>query len=143
MNNLLYVYALCVVALFIKMFAISCYQGFYRIKNKAFKNVEDADFVSVAARAAELPQVARAGQAWANDLENIPLFWVLGGLCVALNAAPELMLWLFCIFTVARILHTAAYLLAIQPWRTVFYTVGIICLLVMAINAAMAAWQHL
>ena len=40
MDNLLYVYALCSVLLFIKMFAISCYQGFYRIKNKAFKNIE-------------------------------------------------------------------------------------------------------
>jgi hypothetical protein len=47
MNNLLHIYAFCVVLLFFKMLAISCYQGFYRIKNKAFKNTEDANFVSV------------------------------------------------------------------------------------------------
>ena len=79
MNNLLHIYAFCVILLFLKMLAISCYQGFYRIKNKAFKNTEDANFVSVQARPEELPQVIRASQAWANDLENIPVFWVLGG----------------------------------------------------------------
>lgn len=35
----------------------------------------------------ELPQVGRAARAWANDLENIPLFFVLGGLCVVAGTA--------------------------------------------------------
>lgn len=85
MNSLLYVYALCTVLLFVKMFGISAYQGYYRIKNRAFKNIEDAGFLKVPAHTAELPQVARAQQAWLNDLENIPIFWVLGALCIFLN----------------------------------------------------------
>ena len=31
----------------------------------------------------------------------------------------------FTIFAVARILHTVAYLRAMQPWRTIFYGIGI------------------
>ena len=134
MNNLLHIYAFCVVLLFFKMLANSCYQGFYRIKNKAFKNTEDANFVSVQARPEELPQVTRASQAWANDLENIPVFWVLGGLCIALNLSSDFIIWVFCIFTIARITHTVTYLSAIQPWRSISYAVGIICLIILAIQ---------
>lgn len=134
MNNLLHIYAFCVVLLFFKMLVISCYQGFYRIKNKAFKNAEDANFVSVQARPEELPQVTRASQAWANDLENIPVFWLFGGLCIALNLSSDFIVWIFCIFTIARITHTITYLSAMQPWRSISYAVGIICLIILAIQ---------
>lgn len=42
MTSALTVYALCVVVLFLKMFAISCYQGLMRIRFRAFTNAEDA-----------------------------------------------------------------------------------------------------
>lgn len=81
------------------------------------------------AQAAERPQVIRAAKVWANDLENIPLFFALGGLAVALEAATLQVLWLSVVFTVARVLHTLAYLRGLQPWRTLFYGIGVICLL--------------
>lgn len=132
MNSLLYVYALCTVLLFVKMFGISAYQGYYRIKNKAFKNIEDAGFLRVPAYTAELPQVARAQQAWLNDLENIPIFWVLGALCIFLNTDNIITKWLFIIFTFSRVTHTLTYLTSMQPWRTISYSVGVLCLFVMA-----------
>ena len=134
MDNILHVYALCMLLLFIKMFAISCYQGFHRIKNKAFRNVEDAGFLKVAAQTTELPQVVRAHQAWLNDLENIPLFWVLGGLCIVLNTNYTMTVWLFSIFTFFRVIHTITYLNSIQPWRTIAYVAGVVCLFIMAIQ---------
>ncbi|MFW2095595.1 MULTISPECIES: MAPEG family protein [unclassified Acinetobacter] len=137
MNNLLHIYAFCVILLFLKMLAISCYQGFHRIKNKAFKNTEDANFVSVKVRPEDLPLVVRASQAWANDLENIPVFWVLGALCIALNLNSDFIVWVFCIFTIARFTHTVTYLSAIQPWRSISYAVGIICLILLAIKIVM------
>lgn len=72
------VYALCVLVLFLKMLAISCYQGFFRLRFRAFTNHEDAAFFHRDANPQELPQVSRAEKAWANDLENIPLFFILG-----------------------------------------------------------------
>jgi glutathione S-transferase len=122
------VYALCVLVLFIKMLAISCYQGYFRLRHLAFINSEDAGFFKRAANSQELPQVSRGARAWANDLENIPLFFVLGGLCVALEATSVATSWLSCTFTVARVMHTLMYLNGRQPWRTVAYCVGVACL---------------
>lgn len=137
MSSTLSVYALCVLVLCLKMLAISCYQGFHRLRHLAFSNPEDAGFFRRAANAEELPVVRRAARAWSNDLENIPLFFVLGGLCVALHTA-----WLpsvtgFCLFTLARVLHTLMYLSARQPWRTLAYAVGLASLLQLAVLIAL------
>ncbi|WP_409314736.1 MAPEG family protein [Pseudomonas putida] len=129
MSSALQVYALCVVVLFLKMFLVSCYQGYHRLRFVAFTNPEDAAVFRRIAQAAERPQVIRAAKVWANDLENIPMFFALGGLAVALEASTLPVLWLSVVFTVARVLHTLAYLRGLQPWRTLFYGIGIICLL--------------
>lgn len=129
MSSALQAYALCVVVLFLKMFLVSCYQGYHRLRFVAFTNPEDAAVFRRVAQAAERPQVIRAAKVWANDLENIPLFFALGGLAVALEAATLPVLWLSVVFTVARVLHTLAYLRGLQPWRTLFYGIGVICLL--------------
>lgn len=129
MSSALQVYALCVVVLFLKMFLVSCYQGYHRLRFVAFTNPEDAAVFRRIALAAERPQVIRAAKVWANDLENIPMFFALGGLAVALEAATLPVLWLSVVFTVARALHTLAYLRGLQPWRTLFYGIGVICLM--------------
>ena len=123
------VYALCVVVLFLKMFLVSCYQGYHRLRFVAFTNPEDAAVFRCAAQAAERPPVQRAAKVWANDLENIPAFFALGGLAIALETAAQPTLWLSIAFTLARVLHTVTYLLGVQPWRTVLYGVAVICLL--------------
>ena len=128
MNELLKVYALCVLVLCLKMFAISCYQGFFRLRGLAFTQWEDAAFFNRAAQSEELLQVARAAKAWANDLENIPLFFVLGGLCVALEGHSVAAVWLCGGFTLARLAHTVSYLKGWQPWRTLAYGLGVACL---------------
>jgi len=51
----------------------------------AFTNPEDAAFFNRAPQPDELPQVGRAARAWANDLENIPLFLSSAG-CVSWRA---------------------------------------------------------
>jgi len=132
MNVALSVYACCVVVLFIKMLAISCYQGYFRLRYLAFTNSEDAALFRRSACPAELPQVTHAAQAWRNDLENIPLFFALSGLAVALETPSTPNAWLMGLFTVARILHTATYLASIQPWRTVSYALGVFCLIGLA-----------
>lgn len=130
-------YSLCVVALFLKMFAISVYQGFYRLSRRTFINPEDAEVFNKPPAAVELPQVERAAKAWLNDLENIPIFLGLGIAYVLIGASPEAATRLFCTFTIARVLHTLTYLLGWQPWRTITYAVGILCLLGMSWNIGM------
>lgn len=143
MSILLPAYALCVVILFLKMLGISCYQGYYRISRRTFQNAEDARFVGRQASAEELPQVVRAAKAWGNDLENIPLFFVLGGLCVALDTAASASVAFFCLFTAARVIHTLCYLNQWQPWRTLAYAIALACLLGMAAMVAVRALAYL
>ncbi|WP_339532646.1 MAPEG family protein [Pseudomonas mucidolens] len=132
MSSALHVYAACVLVLSGKMWAISCYQGFFRLRQRAFTNPEDAGFFGRNANLQEWPEVSRAAKAWANDLENIPLFFVLGGLCLALHTPSVATAWLCALFSVARVLHSVMYLRGRQPWRTLAYAVGMICLLGLA-----------
>jgi glutathione S-transferase len=132
MDPALYWYSICTVALFLKMLALSSYQGFHRISTLTFTNPEDAGAVGRQPAAEELPQVRRAARAWLNDLENLPIFFALGIAYVLLGASPAAAPWLFLTFTIARIIHTLMYLLGHQPWRTIAYGVGIGCLLGMS-----------
>lgn len=97
-----------------------------------FKNPEDAKLVGRSSSAEELPQVIRGQQAWLNDLENIPLFFALGALSVMLDTPAGPTVWLFCLFTAARVTHTLTYLARWQPWRTIAYAVGVGCLVGLA-----------
>jgi glutathione S-transferase len=132
MEPALYWYSICAVALFLKMLALSSYQGFHRISTLTFTNPEDAGVVGRQPAAEELPQVRRAARAWLNDLENIPIFFALGIVYVLVGASPEAAPWLFLTFTTARILHTLMYLLGLQPWRTIAYAIAVGCLLAMS-----------
>ncbi|QXI36876.1 MAPEG family protein [Pseudomonas xantholysinigenes] len=132
MSAVLAVYASLVVVLCLKMLAISCYQGYYRLRHLAFMNPEDAAVFKRPAQQQERPEVLRVMQAWRNDLENIPLFMTLGGLAVALEAPAALMAGVGGMFTLARVLHTVTYLAQLQPWRTLSYGVGVLCLLGLA-----------
>jgi uncharacterized membrane protein YecN with MAPEG domain len=121
-------YALITVILFFKMFALSVIQGRARTSTKTFVTPEDARFFGTTIAADELPIVKRAAMAWRNDLENIPIFLFLAMIYVTLGCWPAGAFIYFSVFAVARILHTVAYLNSLQPWRTVFFTLGaVVC----------------
>jgi uncharacterized MAPEG superfamily protein len=68
-----------------------------------------------------------------NDLENILPFLIVALLYALSGPAFGLAAALFVTFTVARLLHTAAYVAEMQPWRSIFYEVGQISLVVTTI----------
>lgn len=127
MNEIVDWYALTAVLLFVKMLAVSLYQGFHRISKRTFAVPEDAALVGQQAADKELPQVQRASQVWRNDLENIPIFLILAIAYIWVKASPTIAVWLFPIFVAARYLHTLFYLYGLQPWRTIAYGIGILC----------------
>jgi len=128
-------YALTTVILFFKMFAISIVQGLGRVNAKQFVTAEDARFFAHAPPAPdEAPIVKRAQMAWRNDLENIPIFLLVGLIYVTLGCWPKGAFIYFTIFVVARILHTVAYLNGWQPWRTIFFTFGMVACVALAIQ---------
>lgn len=132
MEETVYWYALSAVLLFFKMLLVSVYQGYHRIGKMTFRTPEDAAYMGRQPASEELPQVQRAARAWQNDLENIPAFLALGVAYVWVGASPAAAAWLFPTFIAARYLHTLFYLAGLQPWRTLAYTVGIVCMGVMS-----------
>jgi glutathione S-transferase len=120
--------ALPAAVLFLKMFAISGYQGFHRITKKAFQNPEDARvFGRNEPLPAELPQVQRAALAWRNDLENIPMFLILVLVWLGMGASADAVSIYCWTFVAARVVHTVVFLAGLQPWRTLAYSLGVAC----------------
>lgn len=127
-------YALTAIVLALKMSAISFVQGRARTAAKAFANPEDAAMFGGTIVPQEVAGVQRASKAWMNDLENIPIFLILA-LVYAIAGLSSTAFIIYCVvFTVARILHTIFYLSAVQPWRTIAYTVGALTSLALMIH---------
>ena len=130
-------YTITAIVLSLKMAAISIAQGRARVAAGVFVNPEDAKSFAGKESSTEAPAVERASRAWRNDLENIPIFLLLGLIYVTLGCSPEGAYIYFTVFIVARILHTVAYLNAWQPWRTIFFTVGMVVCVALSIQILM------
>jgi uncharacterized MAPEG superfamily protein len=131
---LLNMYALTAVILTFKMFAVSIVQGRGRLDSTIYTVPEDARLFRGKLEAQEASSVQRASNCWRNDLENIPTFLILAGIYVAAGLSAK---WfsIYCVtFLVMRILHTFFYLNAMQPWRTIAFTVGTFAMFAMAIH---------
>jgi glutathione S-transferase len=131
---LLKMYALTAVILTFKMFAVSIMQGLGRVGSTIYTVPEDAKLFAGKLEAQEAPSVQRASNCWRNDLENIPIFLILAGIYVAAGLSAQAFAIYCGIFMVMRILHTFLYLNALQPWRTVVFTIGLLAMFAMAIH---------
>jgi glutathione S-transferase len=135
---LLRIYALTAIVLTFKMIAISLAQGRGRVSSQVFTNPEDAQLFGGKLEATEAAAVQRASSAWRNDLENIPIFLILAWIYVAAGLSTGAFEIYCVVFVVARILHTVFYLNAVQPWRTIAFTVGAVAMIALAIHLLFA-----
>ncbi|MGH7838262.1 MAG: MAPEG family protein [Candidatus Binataceae bacterium] len=132
---LLKVYALTAVVLTFKMIANSVVQGIGRSRAGVFTLPEDAKTFGGKLEASDAPTVQRASGAWRNDLENIPIFLILGWIYVSAGGLSTGWFEIYCVvFVIARILHTIFYINAVQPLRTIVYVVGLAMTIAMAIH---------
>jgi uncharacterized MAPEG superfamily protein len=131
---LLQTYALTAVVLEFKMAAIALVQGRGRVSTGQYVLPEDAQLFRGTESEHEAPIVDRASRAWRNDLENIPIFLILAGIYVMAGLSATAFAWYCWIFMVMRIIHTYTFIQAIQPWRTISYTIGAIVMIVMMIH---------
>lgn len=136
MNAAFTYWFVCVAVLWLKMFANSVVQGVYRIRNRSFTRPDDAAYFGkgVAVREEELPIVQRASACWRNDLENIPIFLIIGLGFVLANGPAGAALIYFALFTIARIAHTIFYLRPMQPWRNLAFQLGTFTTLVIIVH---------
>ena len=132
--TLLKMYAIAAILLALKMAAISVVQGRARVGTGIFVNAEDARTFGGKEAPEEAPMVRRAARAWRNDLENIPIFLILAWIYVAAGLST-LAFEIYCIvFVLARIAHTICYLNAVQPVRTIVFTIGALMTLALIIH---------
>jgi uncharacterized MAPEG superfamily protein len=131
---LMRLYALTAIILSLKMSAIGIVQGRARTSAKKFANPEDAKMFGATLVEQEVPGVQRAAKAWLNDLENIPMFLILALVYAIAGLSPNAFIVYCAVFTIARILHTIFYINAVQPWRTISYSVGAIAMFALIIH---------
>jgi uncharacterized MAPEG superfamily protein len=131
---LLRMYVITTIVLALKMAAISIVQGRARIRAGIFPNPEDARAFGGQHASADAPLAERANKAWRNDLENIPIFLIIAWVYVAAGLAAGAFVIYCIVFMAARIIHTICYLNAIQPGRTIAFTVGALTTLALMIH---------
>lgn len=95
----------------LKVLVMAPLTGKQRYTKKVFANEEDAK------RGGRVkfddPDVERVRRAHLNDLENIPVFWLLGALYLTTGPSASVATWLFRAFTAGRVVHTLVY--AVKP----------------------------
>ena len=135
-NPLFVVFAICSAVLSLKMIAVGHFTGLTRIRRRVYLNPEDAKAFSKMDETAsgEHPDVERGLRAHRNDLESTLPFLGIGLVYVLLGPPVLLAQVLLIVFTVSRCVFSLFYLRALQPWRSLSFTVAELCLGVMLVQ---------
>ncbi len=130
------VYAVCAAILVLKMILVGHYTGMTRIRKKAYLNPEDAESFSQMSefQAQESPEVERGLRAHRNDLESTLPFLGIGPVYLLMGASAGLASGLIVGFTFFRCVFSVLYLAGLQPWRSISFILGELCLLVMLVQ---------
>jgi prostaglandin-E synthase 1 len=102
------------------------YSGFVRYQTKTVMNEEDAARYSSPLAETDPSPVARVLRVHDNAQASIYPFLFLGLVFVLVGGGARTGAVIFGIFTTARLLHSVCYLGRRQPWRTNFFTVGLL-----------------
>jgi len=138
------IYAICSAILALNLFFLAGGTGAARSRAGVAVNPEDAKLdKSGKTKVVEAlpPDVDRWNRAHKNALENIPIFFAIG-LVYALSGASEMGARIyFASFTVTRLLHSLAYIKGLQPWRSIFWGLGTLCLVGMIVQIFIKAFS--
>ncbi|RVE65994.1 hypothetical protein OJAV_G00122270 [Oryzias javanicus] len=131
------------VLLIVKMYVIAIITGQVRLRKKAFANPEDALRHGGLQFHREDPYVERCRRAHINDMENILPFLFLGAIYSLTGPSLFVARLHFLVFSLSRLLHTVAYLLALRaPTRSVAYTIAQIPCVSMAVQILMSVMAY-
>ena len=127
----------CVLSL--KMLFLGVQTARARGTARRFMNPEDTAWIGGETVASDIAAAARWRRAHLNDLENFVPFVALGAAYVLLGGATIAGLAYIGVFTIARILHTVAYLGEHARLRRDAYTAGFLVLAAMAVHVGVLA----
>lgn len=119
-----------------KMLAMSVLTGATRMRKGVFANPEDTKTKPGSKVKYDDTDVERIRRGHLNDLENIPVFWVLGALYVTTGPAAAMASLLFRLFTIGRMLHTFVYCImpVPQPARAIAFGIPYLIMWYMGIQ---------
>jgi uncharacterized MAPEG superfamily protein len=119
------VLVVCASLLLLNVYALGLYVSALRGRAGLRVNPEDGDGSSRLMTATDVPDdVGRANRAHRNAVENIPGFLILASLAVWAGCPTAPLVVCLVTFTAGRFAHTAFYLRALQPWRSIAYGVA-------------------
>ena len=134
-------YAIASLVLCANLVFLWVYSGTVRARTGTATNPEDSVQYHAALSESDPPAVARVLRAHRNAEANIYPFLLLGLVFVLAGGSATTAWILFGIFSVARLLHTVAYLGGKQPWRSVFFGIGglalialMVCIIVLLVH---------
>ena len=125
-NPAFVVYAITCLILSVNVLFLWGYSGFVRYHTKTVMNEEDAARYGAPLAETDPPPVARVLRVHANAEASIYPFLLLGLVYVLAGGGARTGAVIFGIFTAARLLHSICYLRHMQPWRTNFFSVGLL-----------------
>jgi uncharacterized MAPEG superfamily protein len=127
---------LSVCVLTLKLLFLGVLTAHTRGAAKRFVNAEDAAWLGGETVATDIDTAARWRRAHLNDVENFVPFVALGTSYLLLGGSAYAGLAYVLVFTLARILHTVAYLNHKARMRRDAYTAGFLVLALMAVHVA-------
>ena len=122
-DPLMRVYLICAAILVMKMMFVTAVTGIGRIVLKNYITPEDNALMGIEATGAH-PFIERMRRIHRNDLETVLPFLIIAFVWTLTAPSYTLGLWLFGLFTAARLAHTACYMAGWQPWRTIVFLVN-------------------
>lgn len=137
------------ILIFVKVFITQLLQGGSRFKG-GFRAAEDEALRPELGKQGHglqsgvTPEAQAEETRWArivaNDAENLPYGLIIAwaGVLVAENSTTHAVS--VYLFAFSRIAHTAAYMYALQPWRTIAWAVGVLSMWIMVINTAVGVF---
>ncbi|CAH0699018.1 unnamed protein product [Spodoptera exigua] len=123
----------------LKVLAVSILTAFTRNSKKVYANPEDALLRKGKVKYDD-PDVERVRRAHLNDLENIPVFWILGALYLTTSPSAGLATTLFRVYTAGRVLHTLVY--AVIPLPPLSRGISFIIPLIISIYMGLKVVLH-
>lgn len=138
-SPVLKLYALVASLLAVHMLLLALWTGTVRAMRKTFVNPEDAKLNKAAQADQDHPDVLRVKRAHQNAIENVLPFLAIGLVYALSGASKTGAQAYFFTFLGARVLHSIFYLWGRQPFRTMMFALGVLCMFGMAFQVIRAA----
>jgi glutathione S-transferase len=132
-------YAFTSSILALQLIALALWTGTVRAMRKVFVNPEDAALNKAKQSEDDHEDTQRVKRAHMNLLENAVPFFVVGLLFALTQPSAVAAQAYFFTFLGARVLHSIFYLWGKQPFRTMMFALGALCIIGMAVQVIRAA----